>query len=73
MEELAQVQLGTDRFRAYVIAEACRAAGLKVKLLTSDDSGYANIEPHRLLVRSADLEQVAAVIDKSDDENRRRQ
>jgi len=36
-----------------------------VKLLASDDSGHGNIEAHRLLVRSGDLEQVLAVIEES--------
>jgi hypothetical protein len=38
MEGLTYVPVGTDRFRAQVIAEACLAAGSRVELLTSDDS-----------------------------------
>ena len=64
MGELTQVSVGTDRFRAHVIAEACRAAGLEVELLLSDDTYfYADI---RLLVRTADLEQVAALVQTTD-------
>jgi hypothetical protein len=66
MDDLRFVPVGTDRFRAQVIAEACRAAGLEVKLLLSDDSGYGAVQPHRLLVRSGELEQVLAVVKKSD-------
>ena len=55
-----------DRLRAQIIAEACRSEGLRVQLLLSDDSGYANVEPHRLLVRADQLERVMAVIKRSD-------
>ena len=67
-DELVQIPMGTNRFRGQVIAEACQAAGLRVQLLLSDDSGYGNVEPHRLLVRSDQLEQVMAVIKRSDRE-----
>jgi len=70
MDDLRFVPVGTDRFRAQVIAEACRAAGLEVKLLLSDDSGYGAVQPHRLLVRSGELEQVLAVVRKSDSDGR---
>ena len=53
MGDLTHVPVGGDRFRAQLIAEACRAAGLEVELLTADDSGtfrYGEIQPHRLLV-----------------------
>jgi len=70
MDDLRYVPVGTDRFRAQVIAEACRAAGFEVKLLLSDDSGYGAVQPHRLLVRSGELEQVLAVVEKSDSDDR---
>ncbi len=63
---MTYVTLGTDRFRAQVIAEAGRAAGLEVKLLMSDDSGYGAIQPHRLLVHPGDLERVQAIAEQSD-------
>lgn len=63
---MTYVTLGTDRFKAQVIAEACRSAGLEVKLLMSDDSGYGAIQPHRLLVHSGDFERVQAIADQSD-------
>lgn len=65
MGELTYVLVGTDRFRAQLIAEACRAAGLEVELLTADDSGtfmYGAIQPHRLLVRLEDVDQVEMVV-----------
>jgi hypothetical protein len=65
-DELPYIPMGTHRFRAQIIAEACRNEGLRVQLMLSDDSGYANVEPHRLLVRSDQLEQVMAVIKRSD-------
>ena len=64
MDDLTHVPVGMNRFRAQVIAEACHAAGLKVELLSSDSSGELPL--YRLLVRSDDLEQVLAVIEKSD-------
>jgi hypothetical protein len=52
-----------------MIAKTCRAAGLEVELLLSDDTYfYADI---RLLVRTADLEQVAALIETADGEDGR--
>ena len=68
MDELTQVSVGADRFRAHVIAEACRAAGLEVELLMSDDTHF--FVEIRLLVRTADLERVAALIQKADGEDR---
>lgn len=65
-DELTQISIGNNRFRAQVIAEACGAAGLKVKLLFSDDSGYGNVEAHRLLVFVDDLKRVAKVIERAD-------
>ena len=65
-KEFTQIPMGTNRFRVQVIAEACLAEGLRVQTLLTDDSGYGNVEPHRLLVRVDQLEQVLAVIEKSD-------
>ena len=65
MDDLTQIPVGMNRFRAQVIAEACQAAGLKVELLSSD-SWQGELPLYRLLVRSGDLEQVLAVIEKSD-------
>ena len=67
-DEFVQIRIGMNRFRGQVIAEACRAAGLRVQLLRSDDSGYGNVEARRLLVRSDQLEQVMAIIERSDSE-----
>ncbi len=66
MDELQQVPLGRDRVQAQVIAEACRAAGLRVKLFLADDSGYGPVEAHRLLVYSDELDKVMAVVEQSD-------
>lgn len=63
-DELIQISVGNYRFRSLVIAEACRAAGLNVKLLMSDDSGYGNLETSRLLTFARDLEQVTEVMEK---------
>ena len=68
-DELTDINVGNNRFHAQLIAEACGAASLKVKLLLSDDSGYGNVEAHRLLLFARDLEQVAAIIEKTDSEN----
>jgi len=64
-DELIQISVGNHRFRALVIAEACRAVGLNVKLLMSDDSGYGNLETNRPLISARDLEQVTEVIQKT--------
>ena len=69
MDELTQIDVVNNRFHAQLIAEACRAAGLEVKLLLSDDSGYGDREAHRLLLFARDLEQVAAIIEKTDSAN----
>ncbi|HSQ36640.1 MAG TPA: hypothetical protein VLS92_01980 [Acidimicrobiia bacterium] len=46
--------MGEDRFEAQLIAGACPAAGVRVELLTADDSGIdpdlGIIQRHRLLV-----------------------
>ena len=62
MDELKYVRVGFDRFRAELLVEACIAAGLEVKLLAADDSGFTVDQPHRLLVRSNEFEKVLAII-----------
>ncbi len=72
MDDLSYVPLGSDRFRAQLIAQACRSAGLDVKLLAADDSGYGAVQAHRLLVLTDQLEKVMSVVEKSDTGPRRR-
>lgn len=60
-DELIQISVGNHRFRA--LAEACRAAGLNVKLLMSDDRAYGNLETNRLLIFAR--EQVTEVMKKT--------
>lgn len=64
-EEFTYVPVGMNRFRAQLIAEACRAADLKVELLISE-SWQGELPLCQLLVRSDDLEQVARVIARTD-------
>lgn len=64
------VPLGSDRFRAQLIAEACRAEGIKVEVLFGDDSGFnphlGLLQGHRLLVAPADVERVEAIIESAE-------
>ena len=64
--KLVQVPVGEDRFQAQILAEACRAAGIHVELITGDDSGVdpvlGIIQGHRLLVRADDVERVRAIL-----------
>ena len=63
---LVYVPVGGDRFRAQLIAEACKAEGLRVELLTADDSGtdpvIGHIQGHRLLVAASDEGRVRAIV-----------
>ena len=63
--DLEYVKVGADRYRAHLIADAVRAEGIRVELLTGDDSGVdpfiALIQNHRLLVRSDDVERVREI------------
>jgi hypothetical protein len=67
-DEIVVIRVGSDRFRAQVIAEACRAEGITVELLTGDDSGVdpfmAVLQQHRLLVAAPDADRVRAVIER---------
>jgi hypothetical protein len=67
-DDVVVIQIGSDRFRAQVIAEACRAEGITVELLTGDDSGVdpfmAIIQQHRLLVAAEDADRVRAVVER---------
>jgi hypothetical protein len=69
MSEFSYVDVGRSRFHAETIARACRAEGLVVELLGGDDDGtfpgVGALQPHRLLIRSADLDRVRAVIDRT--------
>lgn len=66
--DLERIPLGYDRFEAQVIAESCRAEGLKVELLLMDEggnvSGLTALEPHVLLVRAVDVDAVEAVLSR---------
>ena len=66
MTKLEYIDVGPDRLRAHLITQACRAAGLRVELLTSDDEGtfpmWGIIQHHRLLIRSDDRNRVEAII-----------
>jgi len=67
--KLVQVPVGEDRFHAQILAEACRAAGIRVELITGDASGVdpvlGIIQGHRLLVRADDVERVRAILKRS--------
>ncbi|MBU1228073.1 MAG: hypothetical protein KJ698_12790 [Actinobacteria bacterium] len=63
---LVRVPVGAHRFQAQVITEACRAAGIRVELLTADDSGVdpviGIIQGFHLLVRDEDVDQARAIV-----------
>lgn len=64
--EVVTIELGTDSFQAHIIAETCRAEGLKVELLTMDQSsgaiGMAPLVPHRLLVAQSAAARVIEIV-----------
>lgn len=68
MAEPVCLSVSGDRFEAQVIAEACRAAGIRVELLTADDSGVdpvlGIIQRHRLLVAAEDLDRVRVILER---------
>lgn len=68
-QRLVYVPVGGERLRAQMIAEACRAEGLQVELLTADESGVdpimGRIQGFRLLVAAGDLDRVKAIIRRS--------
>ncbi len=51
--QLVYLPIGEGRFEGQVIAESCRAAGIRVELITGDASGVdpilGTIQGHRLL------------------------
>lgn len=68
MSDLVTIKVGSNRWEAHLIAEACRAEGIRVELLTGDDSGVdphlGMIQGHRLLVAAADEERVREIVDQ---------
>ena len=64
--KLVYLPVGGDRFEAQVIAEARRAAGIRVELLTADNSGVdpvlGIVQGHRLLVTADDVDRVRAIL-----------
>jgi len=66
---LVYVPVGSDRFRAQMITEACRAEGLRVELLTADESGVdpimGRIQGFRLLVAAGDADRARAIVHRS--------
>jgi len=67
--EIITLTLGVDAFDAGVVAEACRDEGLTVELLRMDDHGALPgnkaLLPHRLLVRSDELDEVQQILARS--------
>lgn len=67
--DLTYLSVGSDRYRAHLIAEACRAEGIRVELLTSDaggaDPALSYLQDHRLLVYTGDLDRVRAIVARS--------
>jgi hypothetical protein len=65
-ERLVYVPVGGDRFRAQMIAETCKAEGLRVELLTADESGVdpvmGRIQGFRLLVAAGDTDRVRGIL-----------
>lgn len=63
------LELGFDRFEALTVTQACRAAGYAVELLHMDQNGvepgFIALGPHRLLVRTTDVDGVTAIIARS--------
>ena len=68
-DEIVRLELGFDRFEAQIIAAACTDAGLAVELLLMDESGNTPgrmaLQPHCLLVRASELEEVRAILSAS--------
>jgi hypothetical protein len=68
-ENLVYVPVGGERFQAQLIAETCRAEGIRVELLTADESGVdpvmGRLQGFRLLVAAADEGRVRALIGRS--------
>ena len=65
-QDLVYVPVGGDRFRAQIVAETCKAEGLRVELLTADESGVdpimGRIQGFRLLVAAGDADRVRAIL-----------
>jgi hypothetical protein len=64
-----EIPVGPDRFAAMVLAEACRAEGIRVELLTADAFGVdpllGRIQQHKLLVRPEDVPRVQEILGRS--------
>jgi hypothetical protein len=64
MGDVVSVPVGSDIFSAQVIAEACRAEGLRVELLTTEMAARPNTVgvQQQLLVRAEDVERVQEIL-----------
>jgi hypothetical protein len=67
-EQIVTVPVGGDIFRAQVIAEACKAEGIKVQLLTSEMGARPTAigVEQQLLVRAEDLEKVREILSRQE-------
>lgn len=62
-EELTEISVGTDIFSAQILHARLLDLGLKVELVSFDDSaGFNATTPHRLLVRTVDVERIEAIL-----------
>jgi hypothetical protein len=65
---IVALPIGGDIFRAQVIAEACRAEGLNVQLLTTELGAHPSaVGPEQqLLVRSEDVDKVREILNRQE-------
>lgn len=66
-QDLVTVPVSDRRWLADLILGAVRAEGIDAELLSSDVSGWipevARLQPHRILIHTADRERVEEIIE----------
>jgi len=69
VDEICEIEVGYDRFRAHLIIEACDAAGVTVRLRQMDENGltpgFAALQPHRILVKRMDVPIALEIVGQS--------
>ena len=66
-DDVVAIELGLDLTAALLITERVKSSGYRVEFLRMDAAGnapgFAALQQHRLLVRRADADEVAAMIE----------
>jgi len=68
-DQIVEVGIGYDSFRAELIRGVCEAEEIQVRLISNTDNGgvgLSSMSENRLMVRRSDVDEVRAIVEELD-------